>query len=165
GQPRALPERPRVGHRHQIGTRGGRCGAARGAAIGQAVRQSVDPAVRSVLSAALLALASPIVDAGAPPIPPAEEWIAPAEVRGLVNPIPADADVLKRGRGLYAQHCSICHGPKGHGDGPSARLHAVRARKPKDLTQPDVQTKLTDGEIFWKITTGWRRGPQIVMPS
>jgi mono/diheme cytochrome c family protein len=100
------------------------------------------------------------------PLPLADDpWIAPPEARTLRNPVAAGPDALKRGRSLYSQNCVLCHGESGHGDGPEARRHAKRAKPPQDLTLPAVQRKLSDGEIFWKITNGRRRGSQIIMPS
>ena len=49
----------------------------------------------------------------------------------------------------WAQTCSTCHGPMGHGDGPQGAL--VKA---PDLTQPDWQAKVTDEEIAARIKTG-----------
>jgi mono/diheme cytochrome c family protein len=96
-----------------------------------------------------------------------DEWIAPPEASALSSPLSAtNPDHLRRGRGLFAQHCVTCHGDQGRGDGPSARLHARRSGyQPRDLTRSDVQTGLTDGEIFWKIGMGWRPRGRIVMPG
>ena len=87
-----------------------------------------------------------------------EEWDAPPEARALANPLnPTNPEHLKKGRGLFVRHCVTCHGEQGRGDGPSARLHARRSGyQPRDLSRSDVQTGLTDGEIFWKITKGIR---------
>jgi mono/diheme cytochrome c family protein len=119
----------------------------------------------AVASGGLLLAAAAALDAQSPPAHNPEEWVAPAEVRVIQNPLAPSPDVLKRGRGLYSQHCAICHGPRGRGDGTAARLHAKRAKPPQDLTRPDVQARLTDGEMFWKITNGWKKGSQIIMPA
>jgi mono/diheme cytochrome c family protein len=64
------------------------------------------------------------------------------------------------------KHCVTCHGNEGRGDGPSARLHARRSGyAPRDLSRPDVQQGLTDGEMFWKLTNGWRPAGRTVMPG
>lgn len=93
-----------------------------------------------------------------------ESWLAPATESARPNPVAATDAVRKRGAALYGEHCAMCHGQGGKGDGPSARLHAVRAKPPEDLTKPEVQSRMTDGEIFWKVSTGWRQGSRVVMP-
>lgn len=39
---------------------------------------------------------------------------------------PASKDTLDKGRKLYRQHCMLCHGTTGEGDGPGARNLAPR---------------------------------------
>lgn len=34
-----------------------------------------------------------------------------------------------------------------------------------DLRDPELQARLTDGEIFWKISTGRKDGAEVVMPA
>lgn len=93
-------------------------------------------------------------------------WTAPKEERNRQNPVAPSEDARKRGRVLYQRHCAMCHGDKGKGDGPAARLHAERAKRaPQDLTDAKVQFALSDGEIFWKITAGLRENAQIIMPT
>ncbi len=114
---------------------------------------------RSRAGAALLALAlggGALAD---------DNWTAPDDEKARVNPLRATEKDLPRGRSLYLQHCALCHGDQGRGDGPSARLHARKARPPQDLTRPEIQANMTDGEIFWKIGSGLREGKKIVMPS
>jgi mono/diheme cytochrome c family protein len=96
-----------------------------------------------------------------------EEWLAPAEARALTSPFASSTpEHLKKGRSLFVRHCVTCHGELGRGDGPSARLHAKRSGyQPRDLSRPDIQAGLTDGEIFWKIGAGWRPKGRIVMPG
>jgi mono/diheme cytochrome c family protein len=96
-----------------------------------------------------------------------DDWVAPVEVRAMTNVLSAaNPEHLRKGRSLFVKHCVTCHGDHGRGDGPSARLHAKRSGyAPRDLSRPDVQAGLTDGEMFWKIGAGWRPGGRIVMPG
>jgi mono/diheme cytochrome c family protein len=94
-----------------------------------------------------------------------ENWTVPAGEKAVPNPLHATEKDLGRGKSLYLQHCALCHGDRGRGDGPSARLHARRARPPQDLTRPEIQANMTDGEIFSKIGAGFRDGKKIVMPA
>ena len=122
---------------------------------------------RSVgLAGAPAALWGGVLSAGAPSVDD-DEWVAPAEERSIVSPLsPTNPEHLKKGRSLFVKHCLTCHGEQGRGDGPSARLHARRSGyAPRDLSRPDVQAGLTDGEIFWKIGLGWKPQGRIVMPG
>jgi mono/diheme cytochrome c family protein len=93
-------------------------------------------------------------------------WLAPREQRERPNPVAASDEAHKRGRLLYQRHCAMCHGDKGKGDGPAARLHAERSKRaPQDLTNAKAQAAMSDGEIFWKITVGLTENGQIVMPN
>jgi hypothetical protein len=38
-------------------------------------------------------------------------------------------------------------------------------RLPQDLSDASVQKRLTDGEIFWKLSTGLRNGREVAMPG
>jgi mono/diheme cytochrome c family protein len=94
-----------------------------------------------------------------------DDWVAPDAEKARPNPLTPGEKELGRGRSLYRQHCELCHGKEGRGDGPSARLHARNARPPQDLTRPEIQANMTDGEIFWKVGAGFRLDRKIVMPS
>jgi mono/diheme cytochrome c family protein len=95
-----------------------------------------------------------------------DEWLAPPQARLLRNPQGPTPDNLKKGRSVFVKNCITCHGEQGRGDGPSARLHARRSGyAPRDLSRTDVQSGLTDGEMFWKISLGWKRQGRIVMPG
>jgi mono/diheme cytochrome c family protein len=117
--------------------------------------------LRPVTLAALLALCTaPVLAQKLAP------WVTPKEQRERANPVPASDDAHKRGRLLYQRHCAMCHGDKGKGDGPAARLHTERSKRaPKDLTDAKIQASMTDGEIFWKVTTGFKENAQIIMPT
>jgi mono/diheme cytochrome c family protein len=101
----------------------------------------------------------------AAPAAPDENWTAPDAEKARPNPVPRSDKDLGRGRSLYRQHCELCHGREGRGDGPSAKIHARNARPPQDLTRPEIQANMTDGEIFWKIGSGFREKSKIVMPA
>ena len=75
---------------------------------------------------------------------------APASADATVNPLKGDAAATAAGQKLYKQQCAPCHGDKGKGDGAAA---AALAKPPANHTSAEVQ-KLTDGALFWMITTG-----------
>ena len=123
-------------------------------------------AVLALLTLLTVGAGSRVAGQGVKPQPKDTDWIAPAEERAKTSPVAVSPAGLERGRKLYLKHCSDCHGQKGKGDGPLARLHAQRTlRPPYDLTDPDVQSILSDGEIFWKLTAGYRKGDKVIMPA
>lgn len=82
-------------------------------------------------------------------------WAVPSEAASRINPIPrSDASVAK-GRSIYRENCTQCHGEYGMGDGPVAASLAIRPSNMRHTARHDM-----DGEIAWKINTG--RDP---MPS
>jgi len=83
-------------------------------------------------------------------------WVAPDSEKAKKNPLPSDKKTAEQGEKIAKVNCASCHGDKGKGNGPAA---VALNPKPADWTSVRVQ-KESDGEIFWKITTG--RGP---MPS
>ena len=87
---------------------------------------------------------------------------APPEDKARVSPLMATEKDIAKGQALFRRHCSSCHGSGGKGDGPAA---GFGAEVPDDLTDPARQDRLTDGEIFWKVSNGRREGAEIVMPS
>jgi len=89
-------------------------------------------------------------------------WTAPAGEKEKKNPLPADAQTIEQGRKVAQINCVTCHGAKGKGDGAAA---VALNPKPADWTSKAVQDD-TDGELFWKISTGrgampaWRHLPE-----
>jgi mono/diheme cytochrome c family protein len=83
-------------------------------------------------------------------------WQAPPGEKAKKNPLPADAKVVDQGQKIAQINCATCHGAKGKGDGVAA---AALSPKPADWTSKKIQDE-SDGELFWKISTG--RG---AMPS
>jgi len=77
-------------------------------------------------------------------------WIAPAEAKKMKNPIKATKASTEKGKEIYESKCALCHGVNGDGKGPaSAGLNP----KPTNFRESHGE-KMTDGEHFWKITTG-----------
>ncbi|HEX9222233.1 MAG TPA: cytochrome c [Candidatus Acidoferrales bacterium] len=79
------------------------------------------------------------------------KWVAPDAAKKVKNPVPVTEEGLAAARGLFLENCAQCHGEKGKGDGPEAAMYGV---KPADLTNAQAMGKLTDGEIFYKISEG-----------
>jgi mono/diheme cytochrome c family protein len=75
---------------------------------------------------------------------------APAEAQAAVNPYEGNADAVRAGRKLYAQHCAECHGADARG---TPRAPAL-VNSSLELTRA--------GRVFWVLTNGDRRGG---MPS
>ena len=68
-----------------------------------------------------------------------------------VRPIvPYNALSIAHGLQLYGDHCAVCHGAEGYGDGPAAA--GLRPR-PADLTAQHTADH-TAGDIFWWLTHG-----------
>ena len=84
-------------------------------------------------------------------------WKAPAKERKVKNPIPSSSESRSRAQKIYVDKCASCHGVRGDGNGEMAKALDPH---PSDFTDRHMMKEMTDGEIFWKITTG--KGP---MPS
>jgi len=78
------------------------------------------------------------------------EWTAPSKDAAKVNPLVDQPAVVAGGRKVFGQRCALCHGDEGMG-----------TERAPSLVAPDVQMQ-SDGELFWKISTGNTRGG---MPS
>ena len=89
-------------------------------------------------------------------------WVAPAADQAKASPVAPSKDAVKRGRALFLKNCATCHGPAGKGDGPAAAFGMVT---PRDLTSPTVQARMSDGDLFWKISKGRKVGNDVLMPA
>lgn len=109
-------------------------------------------------AAAVAAFATGVVVALGPSAPVMAQgaWEAPAAEKSKKNPLPANAATVAQGKKVADVNCVSCHGAKGKGDGAAA---VALNPKPADWTSKKVQAE-SDGEIFWKLSTG--RG---AMPS
>jgi mono/diheme cytochrome c family protein len=95
----------------------------------------------------LLAMLVPVAHAG--------NWNVPMEARNLSSPLPKSAVTDNRAARVYAAHCQRCHGAVGAGDGSEQHVGY-------DLR--NIVVKLTDGELYWKITHGVGRMPSFAGP-
>ncbi len=77
-------------------------------------------------------------------------WVAPSDADELKNPFANNEDAIKKGKKLYSQNCTICHGAKGKGDGMAG---AALKPKPANFTLESIQSQ-SDGAIFWKLSEG-----------
>ncbi len=114
---------------------------------------------------AALPLIVALLLSSAPPAGPQSDedaWDAPAAAKARKSPLTPTPEVVAAGRALYKANCLRCHGEKGRGDGPGA---ARLSTEPADLSDPVFQSILTDGEIFWKLSTGRRKGKEVLMPA
>ena len=84
-----------------------------------------------------------------------DQWKAPARAATKKNPVASDDKSIAAGKAAYVGNCLACHGKTGKGDGPSA---PGLEKHPGDLTSAKVQDQ-TDGELFWKVTTGRKPMP------
>lgn len=108
----------------------------------------------SLVMAGLVAFGSGMVLAATQnTLPP---WDVPEEARAVPNPVEKTPEALAAGAALFKKHCVMCHGEAGKGDGPATRFMKPT---PPDISTPEAKARLTDGEIFYKITHGKRPMP------
>lgn len=76
----------------------------------------------------------------------------PSASRRMRNPVPLTDAALTQARAHFADHCASCHGNDGKG---ATTLGRNLYPKAPDMTGDETQ-RLTDGEIFYTITSGIR---------
>ncbi|HEX7271951.1 MAG TPA: copper homeostasis membrane protein CopD [Casimicrobiaceae bacterium] len=74
-----------------------------------------------------------------------------------LSPVPYTTGAIARGAVFYAENCSACHGPFGHGDGPAS---ASLPKRPANLAEHGSGHR--EGDLFWWIAHGIAGTP---MPS
>ncbi len=77
----------------------------------------------------------------------AQTWVVPDDQKAVVAPLKFTPDMQKQGEQLYMKNCQSCHGLPGKDN------WAKLTPPPGDLSKEKAQ-KQTDGEIFYRITTG-----------
>jgi len=83
----------------------------------------------------------------------AQEWIAPADQKDVINPQTYNLENVKKGKELYLKNCKSCHGD------PGKNNVLPLVPPPVDITSEKMH-KNTEGEIFYKITNGRGAMPQ-----
>ena len=75
------------------------------------------------------------------------------------------AQSVERGAALYAAHCSSCHSPDQHGDGPAHR--GVLGRRAGALKDFDYSPALCASKILWTRATlkAWLTDPEALIPG
>jgi mono/diheme cytochrome c family protein len=99
----------------------------------------------------------PTMPAHTVPIADGIESLRIADPATLVNPVPFDADSIAGGQTAYDYYCVHCHGPKGDGNGTVGQSFSPL---PTDLGSSPVQQQ-SDGELFIKISLGYKRHPPL----
>ncbi len=84
------------------------------------------------------------------------DWNAPPAAKALANPLPRDPALIAAGKAVYQEKCANCHGDSGNGKGNDSWKYWAT---PADFTDASAMNKMTDGELFWKITAGRRPMP------
>jgi len=95
----------------------------------------------------------------------AVHWVAVAATLVCGAPSPAAAQSVERGAALYAAHCSSCHGPDQHGDGPAHR--GVVGRRAGALKDFDYSPALRASKLLWTRATlkAWLTDPEALIPG
>ncbi len=83
----------------------------------------------------------------------AQEWEAPADQKAIKNPLEYNLSNVKKGKDLFYQNCKSCHGD------PGKNNVLPLVPPPVDIASDKMQ-KNTEGEIFYKISTGRAGMPQ-----
>lgn len=82
-----------------------------------------------------------------------QTWELPEDADKTKNPIASSPESIEKGQALYLDkakgNCLFCHGKTGANE-----ENFTRRRKPADLTNKERMAKMTDGELFWKISKG-----------
>jgi mono/diheme cytochrome c family protein len=99
----------------------------------------------------------PAMPAHTIPVDDGNELLRTADPRLLVNPVEFGPESIAQGRQAYAYFCMHCHGPKGDGHGTVGQSFAPL---PAGLESAMVQQQ-SDGELFVKISLGYKRHPPL----
>ena len=99
----------------------------------------------------------PEMPEGTIPIQGGLERVKKTNPATLRNPLPITSDSWQQGKEAYQYFCIQCHGPQADGKGTVGQSFAPL---PSNLTDDAVRGQ-TDGELFVKISLGFRRHPPL----
>lgn len=80
-----------------------------------------------------------------------QPWRAPKSARELRNPVAVTPQGMRAAARFYKENCVTCHGRAGASNGPAAESLPQR---PANFTDESLMRRASDGELFWKISTG-----------
>ena len=80
-------------------------------------------------------------------------WVVPEEAKGKVCPFQFTPETVKSGENVFQKNCKSCHGD------PGKQNWAKIVPPPGDPASAGFQGQ-TDGEMFYRITTGKAPMPQ-----
>jgi len=99
----------------------------------------------------------PLMPRGTIPIDGGIETLRRSDPKTLNNPLPMTPAVLEQGRKSYTYYCIQCHGPRLDG---RATVGQSFFPLPDNLLDPKVQSQ-SDGELFYRISLGYKRQPPL----
>jgi len=99
----------------------------------------------------------PAMPAHTVPVGSASETLRTVDPRTLVNPLPPGPETIEQGRIAYGYYCIHCHGPNAEGFGTVGQSFSPL---PANLKAPGVRHQ-SDGELFSKISLGFKRCPPL----
>ena len=102
-------------------------------------------------------IAFPEMPAGSIPVNGGINILREAKPGSLHNPVPIARASVNEGEIRYGYYCIMCHGAKADGNGTVGQSFYPL---PTNLAGSYVQ-KQKDGELFYKISLGYRRHPPL----
>lgn len=85
------------------------------------------------------------------------QLLAHGQPKGLKNPLVYNPKTVEQGKQAYNYFCIQCHGPQADGNGTVGQSFAPL---PSNLSKGVVQEQ-SDGELFHKISLGFKRHPPL----
>jgi len=99
----------------------------------------------------------PEMPQGTIPISGGAEVLKKSKPEDLHNPLSSTQEVLEKGMLAYGYFCIMCHGQKFDGNGTVGQSFAPL---PTNLKSPSVRQQ-SDGELFYRISFGYKRHPPL----